>query len=192
MAACSTSRQSGQPVLGRFGFSFRPLDQTPFFRSGAGAMVVTMRWPHSHRRKSRRQLRVAAFPPGYATPLLSRQCQCQLLDGYRLMRRVAAKQLRWASIATPALRRLRRRAWCPDAGRRLKAGDIAHAQLRDTVAELSVDTIAGIQQHGCRCKTSLQRPANLLQSDLWLGLEPHVVRNPSLATSVRVIGPCFR
>ena len=46
--------QSGQPVLRGFGFPFRPLDQTPFFRSGADAIVVTMRWPYPHRRKSRR------------------------------------------------------------------------------------------------------------------------------------------
>ena len=41
--------QTGQPILRRFGFPVRPLDQTPFFRSGADTIVVTMRWPHPHR-----------------------------------------------------------------------------------------------------------------------------------------------
>ena len=56
--------QTGQPILRRFGFPVRPLDQTPFFRSGADTIVVTMRWPHPHRSKSRHQFGVAAFTPG--------------------------------------------------------------------------------------------------------------------------------
>ena len=67
--------QTRQPILRRFGFPFRPLDQTPFFRSGADTIVVTMRWPHPHRSKSRRQFGVAAFTPGDPMPMLFRQTQ---------------------------------------------------------------------------------------------------------------------
>ena len=74
--------QTGQPILRRFGFPFRPLDQTPFFRSGADTIVVTMRWPHPHRSKSRRQFGVAAFTPGDPMPLLFRQTQRQFIGGY--------------------------------------------------------------------------------------------------------------
>ena len=91
-------RQSGQPVFGGFRFALRPLDQTPFLRPGAGAIVVTMRRPHPHRSKTRRQLGVAAFTPGDPMPLLFRQTQRQFLGGYRLTHRIAADQLWRAAL----------------------------------------------------------------------------------------------
>jgi len=143
-------RQSGQPVFGGFRFALRPLDQTPFLRPGAGAIVVTMRRPHPHRSKTRRQLGVAAFTPGDPMPLLFRQTQRQFLGGYRLPCRIAADQLWRAAIAAPALRRLGCGARHPDAGLGLDAGDIAQAKIGDAIAEAGIDAVACVHQHGSR------------------------------------------
>ena len=94
--------QTGQPILRRFGFPVRPLDQTPFFRSGADTIVVTMRWPHPHRSKSRHQFGVAAFTPGDPMPLLFRQTQRQFLGGYRF--RAASRRINFGGRPLPLQR----------------------------------------------------------------------------------------
>jgi len=38
--------QSDQPILGRLGFSFRPLDQQPFFGARLAQLGIAMRRPH--------------------------------------------------------------------------------------------------------------------------------------------------
>ena len=42
-----SSGLSGKPILGRLAFSFRPLDQQPFFGAQLAQFVIAMRRPHT-------------------------------------------------------------------------------------------------------------------------------------------------
>ena len=44
--------QRGKPILGRLGFTFRPLDQQPLFGARLAQLNIAMRWPHALARKS--------------------------------------------------------------------------------------------------------------------------------------------
>ena len=43
--------QSGKPILGRLGFSLRPLDQKPLCRARLGQLGIAMRRPHARQHK---------------------------------------------------------------------------------------------------------------------------------------------
>src|SRR5258707_14519626 len=56
--------QRRQPILGRLGLIYRPFDQQPLLCAwSAKPLLVTMRRPHSHRGKARRQFLVSSLAP---------------------------------------------------------------------------------------------------------------------------------
>src|ERR1700761_5189418 len=55
--------QVGEPVLGRLGIAFGPLDQQPLFRPGLGALRVAMGGTHPHASEARGQLALGSLAP---------------------------------------------------------------------------------------------------------------------------------
>jgi hypothetical protein len=56
--------------------------------------------------------------------------------------------VRGTSLSAPASRRQRRSSRCPDAGRGLDAADVEQPQFGEIVAEVGIDAVACIGQHG--------------------------------------------
>src|SRR5271154_5697381 len=61
-------RQGRQPILGGFGFSPRPLDQQPLFRTRFGALLIPMRRTDLDGGEPRTEPTLGAGPPGDALP----------------------------------------------------------------------------------------------------------------------------
>jgi hypothetical protein len=83
--------QSGKPILGRLGFSLRPLDQQPLFGARLGQQGVAMGRPHPLPCKARREPIRGALAPRDILPRLRRQAESERLDRDRLMLLVASK-----------------------------------------------------------------------------------------------------
>src|SRR3954454_19360511 len=64
IAETGICRQCGEPIFGGLRLTSWPFDQTPFLRSGAGAVVVSMRRADTHGGKARDQRCVGAVAPG--------------------------------------------------------------------------------------------------------------------------------
>jgi len=58
-------RQSREPILGRFGFPARPLDEQPLRRAGRRPLRITMGRPDPHARKARTHGPSGALAPGH-------------------------------------------------------------------------------------------------------------------------------
>src|SRR5467141_546014 len=99
--------QGGEPILGRFGFVLRLLDQKPLLGARLAQQVVTMPRPHSPPGKARREPIRGSLAPGDGLPRLFRQAQGKCLDGDGLVLPVALKPRLWSSAPRSGLRRQR-------------------------------------------------------------------------------------
>src|SRR5438045_1284407 len=86
-------RQRRKPILGRLGFSLRPLDQQPLFGARLGQQGIAMCRSHPLPRKARTEPVCGALAPRDGLPRFCRQAESERLDRDRLMLLVAAKQL---------------------------------------------------------------------------------------------------
>ena len=73
------SRQCGKPIVIRFGFTLRPLDQQPFFSRRLAPSGVVMGRADPPTRKPRTQRRVAAVSPRDRLPGVGVELQSQCL-----------------------------------------------------------------------------------------------------------------
>ena len=163
--------QSGKPILGRRGFSLRPLDQQPLFGARLGQQGIAMCRPHSLPRKARREPVCGALAPRNRMPRFCRQAESERLYRGRLMLLVASKQL-GRSPDTPAGRRWQRpRARWPDRGIGADPGHIAHAEGADLHSQPGIVAVTGIHQHHTLRQPGGSGRFDLRKGDFGLGLE---------------------
>src|SRR6266849_1593419 len=105
---------------------------------------------------------------------------------------VPADELRWSPAARPILWRQRPRARCPHRRLRQDTGDIAQRERADAGAQVCVAAITRVHQHHAARKAGRAGPAQLLDRDLWLGLEADVLRNARFAPALTVLRPVLR
>src|SRR5580692_5146262 len=99
--------QRREPVVIRFGFALRPLDQQPLFWRRLAAPGVAMRRADPPSGEPRSKWNVAAVPPRNCLPGVGGKLQCQCLGRHRPMCLIAAQPL----AGSPAARAGRRRQW---------------------------------------------------------------------------------
>ena len=177
-------RQGREPVLGRCVLALGPFDQQPLFGEFINGDVL-IGYANAQTRKARGQHVGCALPPLDRLPCVLGQIARDLLDRDEVGI-VAPSPLR------PRAARLRPRAGLPHQRGRLDARHIAQSLLRDAPAQLGVATIVGVHQHHASRQAGLTRPADLLERDLLLGLEPDPRRHPGLAPTGAVLGPLAR
>ena len=68
IAKLGADRQSSKPILGRFGFGPRPLEQQPFFRMGLATPAIAVRGTNPYGSETRTQGMSSSFPPSYPSP----------------------------------------------------------------------------------------------------------------------------
>src|SRR5580693_1362922 len=78
-------RQGGQPILGGFGFSLRPLDEQPLLWTRLRTLLIPMRRADPDRGKPRTEWMFRAFSPGDVLPRLLPQALRQRQDRNRPM-----------------------------------------------------------------------------------------------------------
>ena len=130
--------QRGQPILGRFGLAFRPLDEQPFLGADGLAQVVAMRRADAAAGETAGESLSAALAPRDGLPSLLRQLHGERLDRHRLVRGIAAQPLAGPAAAGPGRGRQGQRTRRPNRGGRHDAGDIDQAFLGDAVAQIAV------------------------------------------------------
>jgi hypothetical protein len=74
-----------EPIFCRLGFTIRPLDQQPFFRTALGEIVIAVGDANAQAGKARGGLFGRAFAPRDCAPGLCRQGQGEFFDRDRLM-----------------------------------------------------------------------------------------------------------
>src|SRR5690242_12922608 len=79
----------------------------------------------------------------------------------------------------------------PNRYRALHSRDIRHFHLGQGQAELGLVAVSGIGQHYALRNAALAGSPNLLQRNLWLGLELDAFGNASLLSSFAVLDPNF-
>ena len=187
----SSGRVESQYLVGSL-LALGPLDQQPFFRSVVGELIITMRDTNPHASKARGQPLGRAFPPFDRAPGALGQATRERLDRDRPMFGVTADQLRRSSATRPLLRRQRPCARRPHRGVRHNAGDVGQPQRRDGRTQIGVGAIAGVHQHHAARQAGRTCPTQLLERDLWLGLEADLLGHTRLAPTGAVLRPVFR
>ena len=149
----SVGAQRRQPVLGRFGLCGRPFDQQPLFGTwSAKPLRVTMRRPHSHSGKARRQCRVAALAPEHRAPSVWGQRFGQPLDTERCGARHTLPPCHRTPAFVFGLGGHRPGAGYPYRGDRLHPNTILQLHLTQRLAPRRFIAIARIRQHDANCQ----------------------------------------
>src|SRR5271166_2790996 len=138
--------QCGEPVVVRFGFTVRPLDQQPFFGCWLAPPGVVMCGANPPSGEPRAQWRVAAVSPLDLLPGTGGEFQSQRLGCDRPMRRVATQPL----AGPTAARAGRRRQWCfarsPDRRGGQDARYVSPPKFADPSTQFAVVAVGRVHQ----------------------------------------------
>ena len=151
-----------------------------------------MRRARPHGRKARGQHTVRANAPCDALPGGLRQRPGQRLCREWLVLRAPSHPGGWAPASAPGFGRQRCGSWGPQARRGLNAQTVAQAQSRQRRTEGRVDPVSGICQNEAGRHPIGQGRPDLIQRDLWLGLEADILGHAGLAAPLGILGPGFR
>jgi len=160
--------------------------------SGQGSWRWKSRCPGRAGSAAKRDARVPRLPSRQVTV-----CQAtadsdrQGFDRDRLVAGRTPQPRRRPATARPRLGRQRAHARRPDRQVRQNADDIGQLKREQAVLEAHVGAITGVGQHHPRCHALGECGADLLERDLRLGLERHLIRHAGLAPPFRVVGPAL-
>src|SRR4051795_9961864 len=170
-AAADVWGQRGEKVFRWLGFVGGPFDQAPFLWTRCGAFIIAMRGADTYGREAPGELDLGPFAPGHPPPSLLGKVERQLLGRDRLMLGVATERGGRTATPAPLLWRQRFHARRPQAGRGLDADGVGKADLGDPVAEIGVVAVSRVGQYDFGADPGRNGRTQLVQGDLWLGLE---------------------
>src|SRR6266853_1552094 len=167
LAEADIGWQRRQPIFGRLGFAYGPLDQQPLLRQQF-RLELAMSDPNAHAGEARRQPLGRTLSPPDRVPGIFGQITRQAF-GRDQIRLVATSRIVQRPASPP-----RSDAGWPNQDFRLNADDVAHAQRRHAGAQPRVSSISAVHQGDTAWQACFARPPYLIERDLRFGLEADV------------------
>src|SRR4051794_8494152 len=169
-----------------------PFDEEPFLVTGNASIEVPVRGANTDTREARDQDVGTSLAPGDHLPGLGRKRKRETLDGLGLVVGVADHAARRAPTPGPGPDRRGRVGARPHGGVRLDAGDVSKTEPREGRTQAGFGAVAGVHQDHAGRGAGLERSPDLVECDLGLRPERHLLRHARFLPASRISGPVLR